>query len=135
MQIQEKLFIGGEWVDPDGASTIDVICPATEEPLGRVPHASKVDVDRAVAAAREAFDSGPWPRTSPGERAEVMARVSKVLQGRRDEVVEPAMVERYACDRDHVTLVWLDDGHQLTASLEQVWRETARFLGVSSSPG
>ena len=58
-----------------------------------------------------------------------------VLHGRRDDVVEPAMVERYASGRDHITLVWLDDTHQLSASLEQVWRETARFLGVSPSAG
>ena len=58
-----------------------------------------------------------------------------ILHGRRDDMVDPAMVERYACGRDHVTLVWLDDDHQLKASLEQVWQETARFLGVASSAG
>ena len=56
-----------------------------------------------------------------------------ILQGRHDDVVDPAMVERYARDRGHVTLVLLDDDHQLKASLEQVWREVARFLGVSPS--
>jgi len=56
-----------------------------------------------------------------------------ILQGRRDEVVDPAMVERYARDRRHVTLVLLDDDHQLKASLEQVWRQTAGFLAVTSS--
>ena len=58
-----------------------------------------------------------------------------ILQGRRDEVVDPAMVERYARDRRHVTLVLLDDDHQLQASLEQVWRETAGFLAVTPSAG
>ncbi len=86
MEIRDKLFIGGAWVEPRGSSTIEVICPATEEPLGRVPHASDADVDLAVAAAREAFDSGPWPRMRPAERAEVMEQVSKLLQGRRDEL-------------------------------------------------
>ena len=56
-----------------------------------------------------------------------------VLQGRRDDVVEPAMVERYAQGRGHVTLVLLDDDHQLAASLEQVWLETAGFLRLSPS--
>jgi pimeloyl-ACP methyl ester carboxylesterase len=87
---------------------------------GRVRH-----VHYALYEDARAFDSFAATAVLP----------TLVLQGRRDEVVEPAMVERYACDRDHVTLVWLDDGHQLTASLEQVWRETARFLGLSSSPG
>ncbi len=86
MHIHDMLFIGGEWVAPDGDATIEVICPASEEPLGRVPHASEKDVDRAVAAAREAFDAGPWPHTTPSERAEVMARLSKRFQERSGEL-------------------------------------------------
>ncbi|MEE9280680.1 MAG: aldehyde dehydrogenase [Myxococcota bacterium] len=86
MLVRDHLFIGGEWVDPCGSETIEVISPATEEVFGRVPHASEEDVDRAVAAARTAFDSGPWPRTAPSERAELMARVSKLLQDQRDEL-------------------------------------------------
>ena len=53
-----------------------------------------------------------------------------VLQGRRDDVVDPDMVARYAAVRPHVTLVMLDDDHQLGGSLERVWSETARFLGL-----
>ncbi|MDP6580728.1 MAG: YqiA/YcfP family alpha/beta fold hydrolase, partial [Vicinamibacterales bacterium] len=56
-----------------------------------------------------------------------------ILQGRHDEVVDPEMVERYARGRRHVTLMLLDDDHQLKASLEPVWRETAAFLGLSPS--
>ncbi|HJN45323.1 MAG: YqiA/YcfP family alpha/beta fold hydrolase [Vicinamibacterales bacterium] len=56
-----------------------------------------------------------------------------ILQGRHDEVVDPEMVERYARGRRHVTLVLLDDDHQLKASLELVWRETAVFLGLPAS--
>ena len=54
-----------------------------------------------------------------------------VLQGRRDDVVDPGMVVRYAASRPHVTLVMLDDDHQLGASLERVWSETARVLGLT----
>ena len=53
-----------------------------------------------------------------------------VLQGRRDDVVDPDMVARYAAGRPYVTLVMLDDDHQLGGSLERVWSETARFLGL-----
>ena len=53
-----------------------------------------------------------------------------VLQGRRDNVVDPDMVSRYATARPHVTLVMLDDDHQLGASLERVWSESAGFLGL-----
>ena len=53
-----------------------------------------------------------------------------VLQGRRDEVVDPDMVARYAAARPHVTLVMLDDDHQLGASFERIWSESAAFLGL-----
>ena len=54
-----------------------------------------------------------------------------VLQGRRDEVVDPDVVARYAAARPHVTLVMVDDDHQLGASLERVWSESARFLALT----
>ena len=53
-----------------------MISPATEEVIAKVPDATTADVDRAVAAAREAFDYGPWPQMSPAERADVMAALS-----------------------------------------------------------
>ena len=53
-----------------------------------------------------------------------------ILQGRDDEVVDPAMVERFATTRPHVRLVMLDDGHQLKDSLERVWSESFSFLGL-----
>ncbi len=59
-----------------------------------------------------------------------------LLQGRHDEIVEPALVERFAVSRPHVRVVMLDDGHQLKASLDRIWSETAVFLGLGlgSSP-
>ena len=53
-----------------------------------------------------------------------------ILQGRDDEIVDPAMVERFATTRPHVRLVMLDDGHQLKDSLERVWSESFSFLGL-----
>jgi len=64
----EQLFIGGEWVEPAGSATIDVISPHSEELVGRVPEGTEADIDRAVAAARDALDNGEWPRLSPEER-------------------------------------------------------------------
>lgn len=81
-----KLFIGGELVDPLGAGTIEVVSPHTEEVIGRVPHASEADVDRAVAAARAAFDHGPWPRTTLGERIEVVGRIKDAIAVRHEEI-------------------------------------------------
>ena len=55
----DHLFIGGDWVAPEGTETIGVISPATEEVIARVPDGTEADIDKAVAAAREAFDRGP----------------------------------------------------------------------------
>ncbi|MEU2544628.1 aldehyde dehydrogenase [Streptomyces roseolus] len=81
-----KLFIGGELTDPLGDASIEVVSPHTEEVIGRVPHASRADVDRAVAAARRAFDEGPWPRTSLAERIEVVSRIRDALAVRHEEI-------------------------------------------------
>ncbi|MEU5979462.1 aldehyde dehydrogenase [Streptomyces sp. NPDC047315] len=81
-----KLFIGGEWTDPAGTEAIEVVSPHTEQVIGRVPHASRADVDRAVAAARRAFDEGPWPRMTLAERIEVVARIKDAVAARHDEL-------------------------------------------------
>jgi len=86
--LRDKLFIGGEWVEPAGSGTIEVIEPATEEVLGRAPEGTPADIDRAVAAARRAFDAGQWAASSPRERAEVMAALSAQLQSRADELAQ-----------------------------------------------
>ncbi|WP_282692006.1 aldehyde dehydrogenase [Streptomyces sp. CC208A] len=81
-----KLFIGGELTDPLGNASIEVISPHTEEVIGRVPHASRADVDRAVAAARRAFDEGPWPRTTLAERIETVSRIKDAIAVRHEEL-------------------------------------------------
>ncbi|MFD9121205.1 aldehyde dehydrogenase [Streptomyces bottropensis] len=80
-----QLFIGGELTDPLGTDVIEVVSPHTEEVIGRVPHASRADVDRAVAAARHAFDHGPWPRMSLDERIEVVTRIKDAFAVRHEE--------------------------------------------------
>src|SRR6476660_6880468 len=72
MRTYDKLFIGGEWVDPAGSDTIDVISPHSEELVGRVPEGTEADIDRAVTAARDAFDNGEWSRVTPAERIEIV---------------------------------------------------------------
>ncbi len=75
----DKLFIGGTWVAPEGTGTIEIISPQTEQVVGRVPDATEGDVDKAVAAARQAFDHGDWPRMAPAERAAILAAVGNQL--------------------------------------------------------
>jgi acyl-CoA reductase-like NAD-dependent aldehyde dehydrogenase len=80
------LFIGGQWVKPASGEVIEVVSPFSEQVVARVPAAGRGDVDRAVAAAREAFDRGPWPRASVAERIEVLSRASAALAERQDDV-------------------------------------------------
>lgn len=77
-----KLFIGGDWVAPAGARSIDVISPSTEEKVCSVAEAGEADVDRAVALARHAFDHGPWPRMSGPERAFKLRDIADRLAAR-----------------------------------------------------
>ncbi|MEW1551053.1 aldehyde dehydrogenase [Streptomyces tsukubensis] len=81
-----QLFIGGAWTDPLGTDTIDVVSPHTEQVIGRVPHASPADADRAVAAARRAFDEGPWPRMALEERIAVIGRIKDAIAVRHEEI-------------------------------------------------
>lgn len=82
----DKLFIGGQWVAPSTDEKLEVFSPATEERVGSVPVAGPKDVDAAVAAARRAFDDGPWPRMSPSERGQVIAKAAKLIEERGTEL-------------------------------------------------
>ena len=80
----DKLFIGGKWVKPSTADVIEVHSPATGEYVGKVPLAAAADVDAACAAARKAFDEGPWPRMTPQERQAVISNAVKLIEDRDD---------------------------------------------------
>jgi aldehyde dehydrogenase (NAD+) len=82
----QHVFIGGGWRRSAGDGTVEVRSPATEELVGTVAAATPADVDVAVAAARHAFDHGPWPRTGPEERADTLARLGKALKSRSAEL-------------------------------------------------
>jgi aldehyde dehydrogenase (NAD+) len=73
----DRFFIGGAWVEPSSDATISVIEPATEDVYFRVAAAQPSDMDRAIAAARTAFDSGPWPRLTHAQRAEHLNALSE----------------------------------------------------------
>jgi acyl-CoA reductase-like NAD-dependent aldehyde dehydrogenase len=81
----DKLFIGGKWVEPSTTEIIEVFSPATGEKVGQVPLAAKADVDAACAAARKAFDDGPWPRMSPAERQAVIAKATALIEESADD--------------------------------------------------
>ncbi len=81
----DKVFIGGAWVEPATERTFDVIASHDGSVAFTVAEAVEEDVERAVAAAREAFDNGPWPRLSHAERAEWMRRLADALERRADD--------------------------------------------------
>ncbi|KOG87657.1 aldehyde dehydrogenase, partial [Streptomyces varsoviensis] len=81
-----QLFIGGELTDPAGRDVIEVVSPHTEQVIGRVPHASRADVDKAVAAARASFDSGVWANRTLDERIEVVTRIKDAIAARHEEI-------------------------------------------------
>lgn len=78
------LYIDGEFIQADGRREQDVINPATEAVLGRLPHASRADLDRALAAAQRAF--GLWKKTSPVERSAILRRVAELTRLRAPEI-------------------------------------------------
>jgi aldehyde dehydrogenase (NAD+) len=80
-----KLFIGGVWTEPSTSEVIEVFSPATGKKVGQVPLATEADVNAACAAARKAFDEGPWPRMTPAERQAVLAKVAAAVEERADE--------------------------------------------------
>lgn len=88
LKAPEKFFIDGEWVRPLSSRTLDVISPVTEERVLSYPEASPADIDQAVAAARVAFDKGPWPQFSPTERARHLRKVADHLADRLEDIAQ-----------------------------------------------
>ena len=84
----DRLFIGGAWLEPASSETIDVISPGTEELFLRVAAAGESDIARAIAAAREAFDHGPWPRLTHRERADYLRGIAAGLAHRLDDLAQ-----------------------------------------------
>src|SRR3984893_6547177 len=82
----DRFYIGGAWVTPSSGDLIDVVQPATEDVWVRVAAARQQDVSRAVAAAREAFDRGPWPRMTPAQRAEYLRALAAGLRERAEDL-------------------------------------------------
>ncbi len=86
MRTQDSLYIDGQWVPSTGTGTLEVVNASTEEVMGSIPEGTADDVDRAVAAARAAFDG--WAATAPAERSKVLRALSEGLQARSEEIAE-----------------------------------------------
>jgi NAD-dependent aldehyde dehydrogenases len=84
MDNAKKFYINGEWVDPIGTETLDVINPATEEPICAIALGSKADVDRAVAAAKAAFET--FSQTTREERIALLEKVIACYKARMGDI-------------------------------------------------
>ncbi|MFI0356020.1 aldehyde dehydrogenase [Actinomadura sp. 9N407] len=84
----DELYIGGTWVPSTRSGRIEVENPATEEIIGSVPDGTAADMRRAVDAARDAFDTGPWPRMEPAERADLIDALAAALTRRAARLAE-----------------------------------------------
>ncbi|MCU1430715.1 MAG: Aldehyde Dehydrogenase [Actinomycetia bacterium] len=84
----EKLFIGGEWVDAQAGETFPTYAPSTGEKIADLAKAGREDAQRAIQAARDAFDNGPWPRMSGKERAERLRKVAELINAKSAEISE-----------------------------------------------
>src|SRR5262249_648086 len=84
LQVRDRIFIGAESAEPQTTETLEVTNPTTEEAMGTTPACTDADADRAVLAARDAFDS--WSRTSREERAGYLSAIAAGLGERSEEI-------------------------------------------------
>ncbi|BBX02311.1 aldehyde dehydrogenase [Mycolicibacterium moriokaense] len=84
----DELYIGGRWQAPSTTQRLSVISPHTEQSIGETPEAAPEDVDKAVAAARKAFDEGPWPRLSVNERMEKIEKLASIYMAETDAIAD-----------------------------------------------
>src|SRR4051812_8321428 len=92
----EAFFIDGAWRAAQSEDRFDIISPRSEEVIGHVPAASRADIDAAVAAARRAFVEGEWPRRTPAQRADCLARMADAIAKRPEELAE-LITEELGC--------------------------------------
>jgi aldehyde dehydrogenase (NAD+) len=129
MSTHHDLFIDGHW-GRGGGAPLPVINPATEETIATLTEGTPDQCAKAIAAARTAFDHGPWPRLSPAERARMLVRFHDVMEKRRDDLMKLAFTE-IGC-----TLA-IAEGAQVTPAIEQMgyWAErAARIESVQPLP-
>ncbi|MFI7616139.1 aldehyde dehydrogenase [Nonomuraea terrae] len=127
MIVRDKLYIGGSWVTPGDPDLLEIRSPHDQSVLGRVAQAGNADVDAAVAAARKAFDHGPWPHTDPKERQEVIRRLNALREARADEVAAAISAENGSAGwftKAGQPFLTLQVNAYLKAAEELGWEET-----------
>src|SRR5438094_9086490 len=82
----QPLFIGGKWLDSASGKTFPTLNPATGETICQVAEGDKADVDRAVKAARQAFEEGPWSKMNASERGRLLNKLADILEKNQEEL-------------------------------------------------
>ena len=129
-----KLLIDGKWVPAESGKTFPVTNPATGEVIARVAEGDKADVDKAVKAARRAFESGPWPSMSPSARGCLIHRIGDLILDHLEELAQlesldngkPISVARaadvpLAADIFHYMSGWCTKRHGTTIPLQVLY--------------
>lgn len=81
-----KMLIGGQWVEAASGETFETINPSTGEVLARVAAGASEDINRAVAAARKAFESGPWPKMTASQRGRLLLKLADLIEQNAEEL-------------------------------------------------
>jgi len=125
----DRLYIDGQWVAP-AVGREAVINPATGATIGEAPQASSAQVEAAIAAARQAFDHGPWPTMTMDERADVMQRMVDALRARQNHIAELIIAE-VGCAQ-HITHIMqvANPINLLAAAIKYARREDSERLPI-----
>src|SRR5262249_25783748 len=86
VKAEQPMFIGGKWVPSSSGKTFATTNPATGEKSSQVAEGDKADIDKAVSAARKAFESGPWPKMSAAERGRLLFTLADAIEARQEEL-------------------------------------------------
>jgi len=108
----KQLLIGGKWVSARSGATFETVNPANEEILARVAEGDKADIAAAVAAARQAFESGRWQSMGPHQRARYLLKIAELVETHAEELAE---------------LITLDNGKPISESIVEVGRTADTF--------
>lgn len=130
---QTRLFIAGTWVAPQSGERQAVVNPATEEVIGEAPVGGLPEAEAALAAAREAFDRGPWPTMSPAERASFVRRMHAALLARADRIKELQIVEAGATRALAETMMFASPMKIVETAIERSLNQAARHLPITTA--
>lgn len=135
-----KMLIGGQWMPSASGKTFEVVNPATEEVIAHVAEGEAEDIDRAVKAARKAFEAGPWPEMTPSARGRLISRIGDLILDNLDEFAElesldngkPITIARVAdvplaADMFHYMSGWATKMHGQTIPLSVLYTPGASY--------